>query len=280
LAPGYTEAREEVDSNPIPGDGPTPYAEANSLLDVLLDELPGILGQRLVGIYLHGSLASGDFDPRTSDIDFLVVTAEELSGDAFQAVAAMHGRLVASGQPWVTKLEGSYIPQRALRRYDPRDTRYPALSVGGDFGPDEHGSDWIIQRHLIRERALVLTGPSPRCLIDPVPPDDVARAVRATLAEWWAPQLDDLSRMCRRDYQAYAVLTMCRALYTLHHGDVASKRVAARWSQGILEARWAPVIERALDWSDDAQADRLDESLDFLRMVLAAAGVPVRSAVR
>ena len=35
-----------------------------------------ILGESLVGIYVHGSIAFGCFDPRVSDIDFLVVVDE------------------------------------------------------------------------------------------------------------------------------------------------------------------------------------------------------------
>lgn len=261
--------------NPSPVDGPTPYPEANSLLQVLRGELPCILGHLLVGLYLRGSLASGDFDPRTSDIDFLVVTAEELPDDTFGAVAAMHRRLAANDLPWVARLEGSYIPQRALRRHDPNHSRYPALSVGGRFGLDEHGSDWIIQRYLIREKALALTGPSPASLVDPVLPEDLKLAARATLVEWWAPQLQDLSRLSIREYQAYAVLTMCRALYTLHHGDVASKPAAAMWAMENLDAPWVPAIRRALECPQDAQVDRLDETLEFIRTALTAAGVPL-----
>jgi hypothetical protein len=41
------------------------------------------------------------------------------------------------------------------------------------------------------------------------------------------------------EYQAYAILTMCRALYTLQHGTVVSKSVAARWAQEVLGERWA-----------------------------------------
>jgi hypothetical protein len=38
-------------------------------------------------------------------------------------------------------------------------------------------------------------------------------------------------------YRCYAVLTMSRMLYTLHHGEIASKRVAARWAQEVLDRR-------------------------------------------
>ena len=55
-------------------DAPTPYAEANAAVEALLDGVKETLGEQMVGLYLYGSLASGDFDPQTSDIDFLVVT--------------------------------------------------------------------------------------------------------------------------------------------------------------------------------------------------------------
>ncbi len=44
-----------------------------SLLNRIVEGFRHILGGNLVGIYLHGSLAMGGFNPRTSDIDFLIV---------------------------------------------------------------------------------------------------------------------------------------------------------------------------------------------------------------
>ena len=38
-------------------------------------------------------------------------------------------------------------------------------------------------------------------------------------------------------YQAYAILSMCRVLYTLEFGTVVSKPAAARWAQGTLDER-------------------------------------------
>jgi predicted nucleotidyltransferase len=54
---------------------PTPYPDVNEVLLTLLDNVRAILGDYFTGMYLYGSLASGDFDPRRSDIDFLVVTS-------------------------------------------------------------------------------------------------------------------------------------------------------------------------------------------------------------
>src|SRR6185437_9796182 len=47
---------------------PTPYAEVNALLSMLLAQMQAILGERLVALYLCGSLSLGDFDPATSDV--------------------------------------------------------------------------------------------------------------------------------------------------------------------------------------------------------------------
>ncbi|HXD09520.1 MAG TPA: nucleotidyltransferase domain-containing protein, partial [Anaerolineales bacterium] len=51
---------------------PTPYAEVNQILALLLTNAKEILEDQFVGMYLYGSLSSGDFNPETSDIDFLL----------------------------------------------------------------------------------------------------------------------------------------------------------------------------------------------------------------
>jgi hypothetical protein len=247
---------------------PTPYPDVNAVLRVLLSGVQTVLGNHFVGMYVHGSLASGDFDPQRSDVDFLVVTVDELPDEMLPALEAMHACIAATELKWAAKLEGSYIPRHALRRYDPAHARHPALCVDGSFGLDQHASDWVIQRHVIRERGVVVAGPAPQTLIDPVQPDDLRRAVRGVLREWWSPQLHDPTRLHSSEYQAYAILTMCRALYTLQHGIVVSKSVAARWAQEALGERWAAIIERATAWRHGAQLDHFNETLDFIRYTL------------
>jgi hypothetical protein len=251
---------------------PTAYPEVNALLQELLARARAVLGECFVGLYVHGSVASGDFEPQRSDIDFLVVTVDELPAKMLPALQAMHARIHASGMKWATKLEGSYIPRQALRRYDPAHALHPALRVDGTFDVDAHGADWVIQRHVIREQGIAVAGPDPRTLIDPVPPDDLRRAAAGTLREWWAPQLQDHSRLRQPQYRAYAVLTMCRVLYTVQHGTVVPKGVAAQWAQRTLGEPWAALISRALAWPLDGQEDTLDDTLRFLRYTLERSG--------
>lgn len=249
---------------------PTPYAEVNAVLQGLLAEERAVLGEQFVGLYVCGSLASGGFDPQRSDIDFVVVTAGELPEETLAALTAMHARISQSGLQWATRLEGAYIPQQGLRRYDPA-ARYPWLGVDGHFAVEPFDHGWVIQLHMLRERGLVLAGPDAASLIDPISPDNLRDAQRAMLQEWWAPQLDDHTRLRNREYQAYAVLTMCRALYTLEHGTIVTKAEAARWAQDTLDKRWAACIERALAWPRGPQPDELPQTLDLIHYTLERA---------
>ena len=53
--------------------------EIKLILDEIVKSYYGILKDNLVGIYLHGSLALGCFNPKVSDIDFLIVARDKLS---------------------------------------------------------------------------------------------------------------------------------------------------------------------------------------------------------
>jgi 8-oxo-dGTP pyrophosphatase MutT (NUDIX family) len=247
---------------------PTPYPGVNALLQDLHAGAQTSLGDQWVGLYLSGSLAAGEFDPLRSDIDFVIVTAGELSPALVQALKALHAQLLDCHPAWGIKLEGSYIPLMALRRYDPSSAHFPSARTGGSFGDDQQGVDGIIHRAILREHGLAIAGPAPRDLVEPVPPDDLRRACAGILNEWWLPQLQDQHRLVEREYQAYAVLTMGRILYTLTFGEVVSKPIAARWAQETLEKRWTALIERALTWQPSDGISDLGETLDFIRYTL------------
>ncbi|MCA1668851.1 MAG: DUF4111 domain-containing protein [Thermomicrobia bacterium] len=223
-------------------------------------------------MYLSGSLALGDFAAHRSDIDFVVVTDTDLSGGRFAALRAMHARFNMSDSSWATEVEVAYLPQDALRRYDPAQARHPHIErgAGETLEMDQLGSDWIIQRYILREHGVIVAGPEPRTLIDPVRPDDLRRSVVTLMDTWWGPMRHDTSRLELHHigYQPYAVLTMCRILYTLKYGEVVSKPVAARWTQEVLGERWTGLIERALAWRKDRRgtlaSDDLHETLDLI----------------
>ena len=245
---------------------PTPYADVNAILRELMASVQAILADRFVGMYLYGSLAAGDFSPETSDIDFLVVTDAEPAAEQVEALRQMHARIGAGRSKWALELEGSYIPRDALRRYDPRLAQHLHIDRGSaSLHVVPHERDWVIQRHILREHGVVLAGPPIQALIDPIDPEQIRKAARELLEGWWTQVAREGTRLRHTGYQAYAVLTMCRALYSLEHGTLVSKPVAARWAQATLDARWSDLIERALVWRDGAVFDDFNGAREFIR---------------
>jgi hypothetical protein len=215
-------------------------------------------------MYLDGSLGIGDFDPDKSDLDFVVVTDGELSAETFRDLKTMHERIATGASKWAKELEGSYISQRALR-HDRRPAAHPYIDRGSTLAMVYHESGyWAIHRHMLREHGVVLAGPPPRALIEPVRPSDLREAVLDILHEWWMPMLVDAPRLQNSFYRCYAILTMSRMLYTLRHGAIVSKPVAAGWAQETLDRRWTLLIRDALAWSRAVTPD-LNETLAYIR---------------
>lgn len=240
------------------------YPEINSVLQELLSGARSILGDHFVGMYLDGSLAIGGFEPDKSDLDFVVVTDSEISSDTFGTLKAMHDRIASGASKWARELEGSYISQRALR-HDPRPAAHPYIDRGSVLAMVQPESGyWTIHRHMLRERGVVLAGPLPQALIDPVQPEELREAVRGILREWWMPMLTDGPLLQNSFYRCYAILTMSRMLYTIVHGAIVTKPIAARWAQEALDRRWTPLIQHALAWSRDVPPD-LEETLAYIQ---------------
>jgi predicted nucleotidyltransferase len=261
---------------------PTPYPEVNAVLNELLPDVHAILGDHFIGMYLYGSLAYGGFD-LDSDVDFVVITREELPETLFSRLQAMHAHIATLDSWCATRLEGSYIPQQSLQHYDP----IRALHLHIDRGQGEclqkmqieddnlsraWWGGWVLLRLALLEKGITLTGPDPETLITPVSPDELKQATLAILQESVVLLLEQPAQIKYCGLQSYTVLTLCRTLYTLEYGAIASKQVVARWAQETLGEPWVNLIERAWVGRHNPQAKLqpvdVNETLDFIRYTL------------
>src|SRR5690349_20096824 len=186
---------------------PTPYPDVNAILHEVYTGAQAILGDSFVGMYLYGSLATATFDPDSSDIDFLAVTTEEIRGEKLNALIAMHAHIAQTDSKWAIQLEGSYIPQDVMWRYDPARTLHPHIDRGdGILSVQQHDTDWVIQRHVLREYGIVIAGPPIQTLIDPIAPDDLRDALRLMLEVWWEPMLKNPAPLQQAGYRSYAIM--------------------------------------------------------------------------
>jgi predicted nucleotidyltransferase len=88
--------------------------EIEALLGRLTDEIRRNSDDSLVGLYVYGSLVTGDFDKDRSDIDLLAVVDTDLDGDTFGRLERMHARLVEDHPAWKDRIEVAYVPAPAV----------------------------------------------------------------------------------------------------------------------------------------------------------------------
>jgi hypothetical protein len=248
-------------------------SEAAALIDALLAGAHKALGDNLVGFYLRGSLALGDFDPETSDVDVLVVTELAVSEPEFQSLAALHNRIPACENRYGRHYKVSYVDRASLKRFGPGERYHPTVGSDWPFQRAEHRDNFIIERWMVRERGVALVGPDPKTLIDPISADELRAAVSGELRariEHWAGGDQPPDWMDTRYYQALEFETVCRAPYTLEFGELSTKPQAVRWALGALPAPWRALIE----WSQIHRADKTPDDAkipEIMRFVRWAA---------
>jgi hypothetical protein len=246
--------------------------QVDDILSALLVGIQHVLEDNLVGVYLRGSLATGDFIPETSDMDVLAVTERPVDDAAFAALAALHKQLAALPNPYANRLEIAYIDRQALKRFE-SGLRHPTLGQGESLAWSEHHDNWLLERWVVRKHGVALQGPNPQTLIDPIASEDIIASVRGRLRDWvdWANQPDDPDWSLPRRHKAYVVETMCRALYTLACGELSSKAHAVRWAMATLPDPWRSTVERSRAWRTDDTVDLtiVPEVMQFVHWVAA-----------
>jgi streptomycin 3"-adenylyltransferase len=215
--------------------------------DVAAD-IAAVAGDNLVGVYLHGSLALGCFNPARSDVDLLVVTRERLDRAARHAVAELLLRRSNAPHP----IEISFLTTEQLnpwRHPTPFDFHFGESARGRELlraelrdapTPDDQ-ADPDLAGHigLLRERGETLIGPPVAAVFPPVPDADFADSIRRDLTWIQHPE----TRMGGR---IYGVLNACRVLAYVRGAGILSKAEAAEWALPELRPELRATAAEAL----------------------------------
>lgn len=213
----------------------------NDQVDRIVTALRDALGADLVGVYLHGSLVLGCFNPRRSDLDLVVVTERRLDAEQRDAVVAVLQRETGSyerpGWPRPIELTSLSLDDLEPWRYPtPYDLHFASSSPDG-VGP---GEDHDLAAHIwiLRRRGRAVVGPPVEDVFPSVPEGDY---------------LDSLGRdfaSCRdegHEWPRYAILSMVRVWAAQATRDVHSKETAAEWALERLPEDLRPLVGRALE---------------------------------
>lgn len=205
-----------------------------------------ILGHQLTGIYLHGSLAMGCFNPEKSDIDLIVVIEHEITDiqkmQFMEQIVALNLRAPAKGleisivlrkycAPFIypTPFELHFSPAHLEWFYD-----NPQNYVENMKGIDK---DLAAHFTIIRQYGVTLFGEEIEKVFAEVPAHNYIDSIWEDVEN----AKEDIMNQ-----PVYIVLNLCRVLAFLQEGLCLSKREGGKWAMEHLPVEDTAIISSAL----------------------------------
>lgn len=205
-----------------------------------------ILGNNLVGVYLHGSAAMGCFNRKKSDLDLILI----VEGDIPDMVKMEFMRQVVSLNEEATEkgFELSVVKREYCNPFiypTPYELHFSVAHLKWflddpiNYVEKMRGTDKDLAAHftIIREYGIVLYGEEIDRVFGVVLEDDYIDSI-----------LYDIEGACGEilEYPVYFTLNLCRVLAYLREGKVLSKRAGGEWGLSVLPNRFHGTIWDAL----------------------------------
>lgn len=216
------------------------------LLDAYIRKADEALPGLLTGLYLHGSIALGAFDPQLSDADFIAVLSRPCTDEDLSHLRRIH--LALARQFPRPAFEGSYLQPEQLGQRA-ATTRPAPYHHDGQFHAAGHfeinGVTWWV----LKTRGVALRGPQRADLPFNIDWDSVITEMRENMNSYWArwtrePRL--LAALLSDGGISWAVLGVLRQYYSFTAGDITSKSGAGEYARARLP-QWERVIQEALN---------------------------------
>jgi predicted nucleotidyltransferase len=223
-----------------------------------------VMGDALVGTYLHGSAALGGLRPH-SDIDVLVVLRRHTTHEERRQIVA---RLLEISGSRARRGPARPVELTMVVQSDVRPWRYPPQLefMYGEWLRDDYeagavpspapSSDLAPLLTMVLQADRTLVGPPPAAVLAPVPPPDLRRAI----VEGIPGLLDDLEPDTRN-----VILTLLRIWVTVDTGRVVPKDAAADWALPRLPEEYRLVVARARQIYLGQEEDRWHDVMPRVR---------------
>jgi len=172
----------------------------------------------LRGLYLYGSLTTGDFSPASSDIDVLAVTDRRPDAAVTDRLRALHLELARRGGAYA-RLNCLYVPDGTLAD--------PAMLHPYWYG--DRFTEWQVKVMTMAElghSGQAVHGPWPPPGLPDVSTGQIRACVRDELTGYWR-RLTYRPRIWLQDkWVDFALVTLGRSAAVLHDGALITKSQA------------------------------------------------------
>lgn len=216
------------------------------LLDIIKKDYQDILGSKLTGIYVHGSLAFGCFRWAVSDIDFLVVVNAPLELREKEALIsvllALDDRVPPKGFEMSVVLESickPFVYPTPFELHFSNTHKQKCRENLREYCRGMNGTDKDLAAHftVIHQVGSVLRGKPIEEVFARVPKADYLDSIMGDIQNAAEEILAD---------PVYYILNLCRVLGYLESSQVLSKEQGGLWGAENLSAD-AKIIRSARD---------------------------------
>lgn len=246
----------------------TPLKQVNDVLFALVKGITDILGDKIIGIYLFGSLTYEDFIPNRSDLDLLVITYGYLSDVQLEEIKKFHIKIEEDFKNWKERIECSYTPLKMFDNKFPVNLHRPYYGAGIFYPAATYGNEWLINNYLIYKHGITLVGSDIKNLIKQIDIKDVQKASIQDFYKEWVPKITDEKWLQNSHYQSYLVLNLCRILHTVLNGEASSKTLSAEWVKKTFP-EWKNLIHAAQEWEYGRDMNMQNETIAFIEFTVS-----------
>ncbi|MCJ8008547.1 aminoglycoside adenylyltransferase domain-containing protein [Lederbergia wuyishanensis] len=224
--------------------------DIKSFITTLTEKIKNEIGNNLVGIYLHGSLAMGSYYRPKSDIDIIVVVDHRLENETARCVGIAIA-LQSKKRPTIGDIELSIITKEVAKQV-PVPTPYELhfgtewtekiLNNEVDYSKELTDSDLPSHLTYVLQRGICLYGQPIQDVFGEYPWQSFIDSVMYDL-EW----ILDEENILESPY--YSILNISRVfqLVTENIQKVHSKDEGGEWGLLHLPKKFHPLIQQALD---------------------------------
>lgn len=211
------------------------------ILEEILSNVCSIVGDRLVGIYLYGSLAMGCFQPESSDIDLILVTEEKLGKEASKKIFEyLKG----------TCSKDKRIEMSIIALYTVQNPRYPMLvdmhyEYWGDVFENEEDNEILSNLYTTRKRGFCVWGTPINDVFSRIPEQFHLRSIIEDI-QHTRRHLHRRPEHIGYDVAVYWVLGSCRVLAFIREEKVLSKLEGGKWGLANLPKNYHNLIKQAI----------------------------------
>lgn len=225
---------------------------AKEILRETLSSVHSIIGNNLVGIYLYGSLAMGCFQPRSSDIDLILIVKERLTEEESRKIIEYLKRTCSKDRP---------IEMSIIALDNVQNPQYPILvdlhyEYWGNVFENEKDNEILSNLYTTRKRGFCVWGAPISDVFSKIPAQYHLRSVIEDI-EHTRRYLHENPESIGYDAAVYWVLSSCRVLAFIREEKVLSKLEGGQWGLANLPEEYYNLVEQALSCYQGKKKDRI-----------------------